>query len=329
MSKPRSPLVFALGNQPLAEAVVARLGLPLGLHEERAFEGGEHKTRPLEEVSERDVYVVDSLSGEPGRSANDKIVRLLFFVAALKDAGAGRVTALTPYLAYSRKDRRTKPRDPVSMRYLAQLFESVGTDRIVTVEVHNVSAFENAFRLCQPLHVPVAGLFADHFAATLEDADIVVVSPDAGGAKRAELFRHHLELRLARPIAPAIMEKHRSMGVVTGSLFAGDVTGKVALIADDLISSGTTIMRTADACRKAGATCVIAAAAHPMFPAECALFGTSGPDAVVVTDTIPLADGSKEGSAGRIEVVSVAQLLGDVIGRLNRDEAVSELIPYE
>lgn len=325
----RDPVLFALGNQPLAKAVAARLGLPLGAHEERPFEGGEHKTRPLEEVSARDVYVFDSLDGEPGRSANDKLVRLLFFIGALRDAGAGRVTAVTPYLAYSRKDRRTKPRDPVSTRYLAQLFESVGTDRIVTVEVHNVSAFENAFRRCRPEHVPVAGLLADHFATALADAEIAVVSPDAGGAKRAELFRHHLEQRLARPIARAIMDKHRSMGVVTGSLFAGDVAGKVAIIVDDLISSGTTIMRTADACRKAGAARVIAAAAHPLFPPECALLGADGPDAVVVTDSISLSPELKERSAGRIEVVSVANLLGDVIGRLNRNEAVSELIPYD
>lgn len=325
----RDPLLFALGNEPLAKAMAVRLGLPLGGYEERPFGGGEHKTRPLEEVSGRDVYVLDSLNGESARSANDKLVRLLFFTGALKDAGAVRVTAVTPYLAYSRKDRRTKPRDPVSTRYLAQLFESVGTDRIVTVEVHNVSAFENAFRCCRPEHVPVAGLLADHFATGLADAQIAVVSPDAGGAKRAELFRHQLEQRLARPIANAIMDKHRSMGVVTGALFAGDVADKVAIIVDDLISSGTTIMRTVDACRKAGAARVIAAVAHPMFTPECAILGTDGPDAVIVTDTIPLAAELTEGRSGRIEVVSIAGLLGDVIGRLNRNEPVCELIPYD
>jgi ribose-phosphate pyrophosphokinase len=323
------PLLFALGNLGLANAIAARLGVTLATLEERPFGGGEHKVRPLDDVTGRDVYVVDCLNGEPGRSANDKLVRLLFFVGALKDAGAGRVTAVTPYLAYTRKDRRTKMRDPVSTRYVAQLFESVGTDRIVTVEVHNVAAFENAFRHCRPEHLPIAGLLAEHFAVALAESEIAVVSPDAGGAKRAELFRHCLERRLARPVARAIMEKHRSMGLVTGSLFAGDVAGRTAIIVDDLISSGTTIMRTADACRKAGATRVIAAAAHAMFGRECVLLGPDGPDAVVVTDTIALADEVAAPGTGRMEVVSIAGLLGDVVGRLNRNEPVSELIPYD
>ncbi|RPI59741.1 MAG: ribose-phosphate pyrophosphokinase, partial [Lysobacterales bacterium] len=204
-------LLFALGSsRTLGERIAARLGQALAPHEEREFGGGEHKARPLEEVSGRDVYVLQSLHGEPGQSANDKPVRLLFFTGAHKDTGAPRATAIAPYLAYSRKDRRTKPRDPVATRYIAGLFESVATDRIVTLEVHNVSAFENAFRTCRPEHIPVAGLLADHFAAALSDGPVAVVAPDTGGAKRAELFRRVLEARLNRPIGKAIMDKHRS-----------------------------------------------------------------------------------------------------------------------
>lgn len=329
MPAAHDPLLFALGNRPLADAVAARLGLAVAPHEERPFQGGEHKARPLAEVSGRDIYVIDSLNGEAGFSANDKLIRLLFFTGALKDARAARVTAVVTYLAYSRKDRRTKARDPVNSRYLAALFESVGTDCIMTVEVHNVSAFENAFSRCRPEHLPIAGLLADYFAVEFADVDLAVVSPDAGGAKRAELFRTHLEQHLGRPVAKAIMDKHRSMGTVTGSLFAGDVAGRTAIIVDDLISSGTTIMRTAEACRKAGAARVIAAAAHAMFTAASPLFGPEGPDGIVVTDSIPLPADLPEAAAGRITVVGIAGFLGDIIGRMHRDEAVSDLIPYD
>ena len=322
--------LFALEpSRLLGEQVAASIGCPLSRHEEREFGGGEHKARPLEEVGGRDVYVIHGLHGEPGNSANDKLIRLLFFINTLRDAGAARVTAIAPYLAYSRKDRRTKPRDPVSSRYVAALFDAVGTDRIVTIEVHNVSAFENAFRLCRPEHIPVAGLFADQLLARLTDRDVAVVSPDTGGNKRAELFRHELEKRLNRPAGKAIMDKHRSMGVVSGSLFAGDLAGKTAIIIDDLISSGTTIVRAAKACRDAGAVGVIAAAAHGMFTNDSPLFGPEGPDRLVVTDTIPLAADLPDSARARIDVVSAASLLGNVITRLHRGEAVSDLIPYD
>lgn len=323
-------LLFTLEqSRPLAERIAQRTGNTLSRHEEREFEGGEHKARPLEEVGGRDVYVIHSLHGEAGQSANDKLVRLLLFVNTLKDAGAGRVTVVAPYLCYSRKDRRTKPRDPISSRYVAALFEAMGTDRIVTLEVHNVSAFENAFRLSRPVHVPVARLFAAHLAPGLGDADVAVVSPDTGGNKRAELFRHELEKRLGHPVGKAIMDKHRSMGVVSGALFAGDVAGKTAIIFDDLISSGTTIVRAAMACREAGAAQVIAAAAHGMFPNDSPLFGPDGPDHLLVTDTIPLAADLSEKARARITVIGAADLLGDVVSRLHHGESVGDLIPYD
>lgn len=323
-------LLFTLeASRPLGEAMARHLGCPLGRIEEREFDGGEHKVRTLDEVGGRDVYVIHSLHAEPGNSANDKFIRLLFFVNSLKDAGAARVTAVVPYLAYSRKDRRTKPRDPVNSRYVAALFEAVGTDRIVTLEVHNVSAFENAFRQCRPEHVPSAGLFADFLTTELAGAEVAVVAPDAGANKRAELLRHELEKRLKRPVGKAIMDKHRSMGVVSGSLFAGDLTGKTAIIFDDLVSSGTTIVRAAKASREAGANRVIAAAAHGMFPNDSPLFGPDGPDRLLVSDSIPLATDLPARARARIAVVSASGLLGDIISCLHRGDAVSDLIPYD
>jgi len=171
---------------------------PLAKHEERQFEDGEHKTRPLDPVGGTDVYVVQSLHGGPSESANDKLCRLLFFIGALKDAGAARVTAIVPYLCYARKDRRTKPNDPVITRYVASLFEAVGTAVFVALDVHNPAAFENAFR-CRTVALTAAPLFVD-YAKALSGEHLCVVSPDPGGAKRAEIFRLALESALNQPV---------------------------------------------------------------------------------------------------------------------------------
>jgi len=137
-STARSPerlRLFALnGTELLGEKIAGALGCDLAALEERSFEDGEHKVRPLETVAGCDVYVVHSLHGGPNESPNDKLCKLLFFVGALKDAGAARVTAVAPYLCYARKDRRTKAQDPVTIRYLATIFEAAGVDAIVTLE---------------------------------------------------------------------------------------------------------------------------------------------------------------------------------------------------
>ncbi len=122
--------------------MAAVLGASLAEHEEREFEDGEHKARPLVSVRGRDVYVIHSLHGGPGQGANDKICRLLFFLATIREGGAARVTAVIPYLAYARKDRQTKSRDPVTTRYMAQLLEAMGVDAVVTLDVHNIVAFQ-------------------------------------------------------------------------------------------------------------------------------------------------------------------------------------------
>jgi len=217
-AEPERLMVFALAaSAEIGAAVGLALCQPLARHEERDFEDGEHKARPLDPVRGADVYVIHSLHGELANSANDKLCRLLFFIGALKDAGAARVTAVAPYLCYARKDRRTKPNDPVTTRYIAGLFEAVGTDAIITLDVHNPVAFENAFR-CRTIALTAAPLFVD-YAKALPEQRFAVISPDAGGAKRAELFREALEAALGRPVGKGITEKHRSAGVVSGDLF--------------------------------------------------------------------------------------------------------------
>jgi len=313
-------------SRPFGERVATALGVARTRHEEREFEDGEHKARSLENIRGRDVYVIHSLYGEPGISANDKLVRLLFFIGALKDASAARVTAVCPYLAYSRKDRRSKPRDPVSSRYVAQLFEAVGSDRVMTLDVHNLAAYQNAFRIPAE-HLEARGLFVDWFAKQLPQDDIVVVSPDAGGVKRAEAFRISLSRALGRPVASAFMEKHRSEGVVSGEAVVGELENRTAIIVDDLISSGTTLARAAAACKRLGAGKVFAAASHGAFNGAAAeMLADQALDKVLVTDSIPPFRLPPVLLEERVEVLDCAPLFAEAIRRLHGGGSLVELL---
>lgn len=320
--------VFALSEtREFAGRVAAASGVRLAEHEERQFEDGEHKTRPLESVRGKDVYVIQSLYGEPGKSANDKLCRLIFFIGALKDASAGRVTALVPYLCYARKDRKTKSRDPVTTRYIAQLMEAVGTDRVVTLDVHNLAAYENAFR--RPAdHLEAKALFADYFAPRVARDEVVVVSPDVGGVKRAEQLRQVLSRRLGREVGNAFLEKYRSAGVVSGEAVIGDIAGKVAIIIDDLISTGGTILRAARACRERDARTVYAAATHGLFIGDAGrnLLANRALDGVVVTDTIPPFRVESQLAERRLTVLETAPLFAEALKRLHTGGSLVELL---
>lgn len=320
--------LFAMNaTAELGSAVAAALGRRLANHEERDFEDGEHKTRPLDAVCGQDVYVIQGLHSGPTQSANDKLCRLLFFIGALKDAGASRVTAVTPYLCYARKDRRTKPNDPVTTRYLAGLFESVGTDVIVTLEVHNPAAFENAFRR-RTVTLTATPLFVD-YAKALPDQPLCVVSPDAGGSKRAELFREALEAARGKPIGNALAEKHRSAGIVSGDLFVGDVAGTTALVIDDLISTGTTLLRAARAARQAGARRVMALVTHGLFmPGAAEVLADPAIDRLIVTDTVPPFRLGPDAPRHKIEVLTAAPLLAEAIRRLHAARSLTDLLVF-
>ena len=323
----RTPLLFALRESgELGSAVATVLGRPLAAHEEREFEDGEHKARPLETVRGAEIFVLHSLHGGPEQSANDKLCRLLFFIGSLKDAGAARVTAVTPYLCYARKDRRTKLNDPVTIRYVAGLFEAVGTDAVVTLDVHNPAAFENAFR-CQTVALTAAPIFVD-YARRLSNERLCVISPDTGGAKRADLLHEALEAALGRPIGKGFADKRRSAGVVSGDLFVGDVGGATALIIDDLISTGGTLVRAARAARKAGATGVIALVTHGLFmPGAEAAIADPAIDRIVVTDSVPpfrLNDAART----KIDVLPVAPLLAETIRRLHAGDTLEDLLVF-
>ena len=320
--------VFALAaTKDLGGTISTALGQPLAVHEEREFEDGEHKARPLDAVNGADVYVVQSLHGGPLQSANDKLCRLLFFIGAIKDAGAARVTAMTPYLCYARKDRRTKPNDPVTTRYIASMFESVGTDCVVTLEVHNPVAFENAFR-CRAVALTGTPLFLD-YAKSLADEKLSVISPDAGGMKRAELLREALEAALGRPVGKGLAEKYRSAGVVSGDLFVGDVAGTTVLIVDDLISTGNTLLRAARSAHKAGAKRVIALVTHGLFMQGAAeVIADPVIDQVVVTDAVPAFLLDNPAKNKKLVTLPAAPLLAETIRRLHEERSLTDLLVF-
>ncbi len=323
----RGLALFALGaSMSFGEEVAQALGAELTPLEDREFEDGEYKIRPLENVRGRDCYAVFTLHGDHVASSADRLCKLLFFIGALKDAGASRVTAVTPYLCFARKDRRTKPRDPVTTRYVAQLFEALGTDRLVCLDAHNVAAFQNAFR-CETVHLDAQALFARCVIANVGDGPVAVVSPDLGGEKRAELFRLRLERMLKRPVAKAFMDKYRSEGRVVGDIFAGDVKDRTAIIIDDLIAGGGTVARTAAACRANGAARVWVAATHGVFSEKAAaLLASATIDRLIITDSVPLDPAVATALGERLTLVSVAGLVGEAIRRLHTNGSITQLL---
>ena len=319
--------LFSLNtSRDFGDKVALHLGIALSSHEERDFEDGEHKTRPLTNVRGQDVFVIQSLYGEPSASVNDKLCRLLFFIGALKDASAARVTAIIPYLCYARKDRKTKSRDPITTRYIAQLFEAMRCDRLVTLDIHNLAAFQNAFR-CSTEHLEAKNIFVQHFASLVRNNETVVVSPDFGGIKRAEAFRQTLKNKLERDIPMAFTEKYRSGGVVSGELFVGEIQGRIAIIIDDLISSGTTLARTAKECHKQGALKVYAAASHGVFAQTSEqILSLPELDQIVITNTIAPFRLSEGAVKNKLTILDTTPLFAETIRRLHSGGSIVELL---
>lgn len=320
--------LFALNaSRSFAELVAEKIAVPLSELKEQEFEDGEHKIRSLINVRDKDVFVIQSLYSDANQSVHDKLCDLLFFLGALRDASARRITAVIPYLAYGRKDRKTQARDPVTTRYLAALFEAVGTDRMVAMDVHNLAAFQNAYR-CYTDHLEANKLFVQYFAALAQAEErITVVSPDMGGMKRAELFRRSLGRVLNRDLPIAFMEKSRSGGVLSIGRLVGEVENSVAIIIDDMISTGGTLLGAARACQEAGACRVYAAASHGVFAAEAnQTLGGDEFDKIIVTDTIPPFRLAPELVANKLVVITASELFAKAIRSIHDGGSVSELL---
>lgn len=323
--------LFALhSSRFLGDPVAAFLNRSLDAHEERDFNDGEHKIRPLVSVRDEDVYVIHALYTDDKDSVHDKLCKLLFFIATLKDSGAQRVTAIVPYLCYARKDRRTKARDPVTMRYVASLFEAMNVDRVVTIDAHNLQAYQNAFR-CKTEHLEAQNLFVSYFQSVLQPHDeVVVMSPDIGGVKRAEQFRDKLAKALSKDVGFAFMEKLRSKGIVSGETVVGNVAGKVVISLDDLISGGTTMARAAVACAGLGASDVYAVATHGAFMSEANnTLQEKALSKVVVTNTIQGGRLTETLSNEKLVVLDVAPLFAETIRRLNSGGSLVSLMDTE
>ena len=320
--------LFALNaSRELGAGIADKLGRPLAAHEEREFEDGEHKSRPLENVRGRDVFVIQSLYADASQSVDDKLMRLLLFLGALRDAAAERVTAVVPYLAYARKDAKTQTRDPVTTRYIAALFEATGVDRVVTMDVHNLAAYQNAFR-CRTEHLEAVPLFIDYFRPLLERQEkVVVVSPDIGGVKRAERLRRALTRVLRREAGLAFLEKARARGIVNFGRLTGDVIGAAVVIVDDMIGTGSTLAHAAESCRERGATEVYAAATHGLFVGDAGrVLATDALTKLVVTDTVPPFRLVGAPAQEKLEVLPVAGLFAEAVARLHGGGSLVELL---
>ena len=291
-------------TMPLAQTIAGGLGAELAPAELRVFEDREFKLRPGTDPAGRHCVVIACLHGDRMRSPQDRFMQLLFLVAALRDHRARRIDLLLPYLAYARKDRRTQPLDSLSLRYAAQLIEAAGADSVSTLEAHSLPAFDNAFRIpahSLPGHALLAAAVRDQLGDALRDDALVVASPDAGGIKRAQLWRETLSGAPPRSagratastqratIGFANLIKRRSLGHLSGQeTVCGEVGQRVVLLVDDLIVSGSTLARAARALVTAGAAQVIAVVTHDLrATGALARLGEAGISRLITSDSVP------------------------------------------
>jgi ribose-phosphate pyrophosphokinase len=323
-------LIFApTESHALGLAASERSGIPLASLEEREYAGGEFKLRPLQPVRDRTVFVLQSLAETQKSPMALRLVRLLFLIHGLRDAGADRVVAVIPYLAYARKDRRTKARDPVYTRYVAQHLEAAGADRVVLLDVHNASSVDNAFRV--PVdHLSAMPMMAAHFSQHLPPGKLAVASPDIGGIRRAQLFRELLERKTGQEVELVFVEKRRDEGVLSGGTVVGNPRGRAAIVLDDLCSSGTTLIKAATALRVAGAVSVHATVTHtPLEEGLAALAAADDIAQVVVTDSVGHAPSPVSlGNRGKVKILPIGELLGCALARMMAGDPLAPLAEH-
>jgi len=326
MSSSSSALLFALSeSRAVARDISRAAGVELAPLEERPFEEGEFKLRPLASVRDRCAFVVQSLAGSAEAPVAQRLLRLLFLLFVLHDGGA-RTVALIPYLSFARKDRRTQPRDPVNTRYVAQLLEATGISRLVALDVHNPASLDNAFRI--PVdHLSALPMFVDHFARHFSRSDLAVASPDVGGIKRAQIFREQLERRLGRGVELAFIEKRRALGEVSTGRVVGEISGREVIVLDDLCASGGTLIRAAAALRAAGARAAHVAFTHaPLARGLAALASAREISQIVLTDSAGPVDTTGLPSREKFHVLPIAPLFGEAVARMLRGKPLVPLL---
>ncbi|HSH78680.1 MAG TPA: ribose-phosphate pyrophosphokinase, partial [Herpetosiphonaceae bacterium] len=298
-------------NQPLAREIVKHLNLNLGRTLISTFSNGETRVRLEENVRGSDVFVVQSLTAP----VDHMVMELLIMIDALRRASAQRITAVVPYYGYAKQEKKTAGREPISAKLIANLITTAGAHRLLTMDLH-APAIEGFFDI--PVdHLQAGPLLVDHFCEK-ELPDLVAVSPDAGGVGRANRFRERIGAGLA------IIAKQRPEPDVAEVIeMVGDVHGKTAIIVDDMISTGGTLVEAARSLRERGAERVFACATHGIFAGNAlAQIGASPLEQIVVTNTIQPPPGA---DAARIAVISVAALFAEAIMRIHKDLSLSAL----
>ncbi len=274
------------------------------------FSEGEIRVKINENVRGKDVFVIQPTCPPP----NDNLMELLVMIDALKRASAQRITAVIPYFGYARQDRKDQPRVPITAKLVANLLTTAGANRILTMDLH-AGQIQGFFDI--PVdHLLAVGVFVDYFAK-LKLQDLVVVSPDVGGIKMARAYAKRLGAHLA------IIDKRRDSPDKTEVMhILGEVKGKNVIIVDDLIATGSSLIEAVEALKKAGAKSIYAAITHGVLsgPAVERIDKCRELKELMITDSIPLDDHKKH---KRIEVLSVADLLGEAIKRIHREESVS------
>ncbi|MEM1060954.1 MAG: ribose-phosphate pyrophosphokinase [Planctomycetota bacterium] len=340
------------GSKRYARQVAKFLDVPCSRHCEQFFADRETYIRSEVNVRACDVYVISSLFADADQSVPEKLTKLLFFVGSLVDASARRITVVCPYLAYARQDRKTESRAPISIKYLAQCLEAVGCDRVLTMDVHNLAALQNAFRiptdnleaknLLADMVCGVDGGFGDEGPQEVEtpvpdplrdDAqDVVVLAPDSGGMGRARRFRNALELRLGlhNQIDVAYLDKERIDGSsVKGSKVIGDVKGKRVIVLDDMISSGGTVRVCVETIKKQKGEVYAVVATHGLFAGKPGSVEKNLADIprLVVTDTIRPFRLKQEKYKGRLHVIPTSTMFAQAIRRTHEEGgSISDLL---
>jgi ribose-phosphate pyrophosphokinase len=296
----------------LGEAIARFLGIPVGRAHLARFSDGEVWFQIQDNVRGADVFVIQP-TGPP---VNENLMELLVMLDAFKRSSASRITAVLPYYGYARQDRKDKPRVPISAKLVADLLSAAGTDRILTMDLH-ASQIQGFF------NVPVDHLFAapiimEH-VAKLKLPKLTVVSPDAGGVERARAYAKRLEATLA------IVDKRReTANVAEVHHVVGDVEGRTALIVDDIVDTGGTLAKVAQAIREAGAREVLASCSHPVLSGDALEKIEASPlSRLIVSDSIPVSEQKRR--SGKVVVLSIAELMGKAIRNIHEEASVTSL----
>ena len=310
-------------SQELAGKISDRLDVDLGQVDLRTFADGEVYCRYNESIRGADVFLVQSTAANAaqGMTPNDALMELLVMIDAAQGASAHRIIAVMPWFGYARQDKKSQPREPISARVVAKCLESIGVDRVLTMDLH--SGQVQGFFEVPVDHMTAMPMLTQYFMDQHFDEEIVIVSPDAGRVKVARNFARKLGVHWA------VMEKERPAHQVAEiGYVVGDVRGKTAVLVDDMIDTAGTLCAAANTVREEGAARVIACATHGVFsgPAyERLPYENSGIERIVVTDTIPLRPGHPE----NLTILSSAQTLADSIRRIFADDSVSEIFAGE